>query len=75
MDGNVGWTDTEADANEGFVLFPFLKKIFVDQKKKIWFEKGMNYGVREPVPPHQRRHRFGSHEQILQGQQFNNPPL
>lgn len=37
MDGNVGWIDTELDANEGFVLFPFLKKIFVDQKKKIWF--------------------------------------
>lgn len=67
MDGNVGWIDTELDANEGFVLFPFLKKIFVDQKKKIWFEKGMNHGVREPVPPHRRCRHFGSHEQIFQG--------
>lgn len=37
MEGNVGWIGTERDANEGIVLLPFLKKILVDQKKKIWF--------------------------------------
>lgn len=34
MDGNVGWIDTELDANEGFVLFPFLKKNICRSEEK-----------------------------------------
>ena len=41
MDGNVTWIDTELDANVGFFLSFFKKKILVGQKKKNFgFKRG-----------------------------------
>lgn len=76
MDGNVTWTDTELDANVGFSVSFFKKKILVGQKKtKILAFKGDEPWSDRASCASIRDFCFGSCGQCLLGHQFNNEPL